>query len=313
MSKTALPHGFFRSFHAPASPPSATMSRMRRFTTWAAVACACAAISGAAAVHAAAQTGSIEFAINVSPTGGLEEPVRGFPVFLLSRSYEEIQQEGEAAYPKESLDDFIDGLDASKEMKDWMKKNKWTTFSGVDFIKKLKPGDVMDVPEFYKAYMARNAGDRASGFPVSNVKESDKQKNPKKYEKEKAKYDEAVRHYIEQVPESINGIDMNLQDIDPSRKWNALEAKRNPEVQRRILDLAEGKYLVARTETNLQGQGFFPSVPAGTYYLSTLNVPATVGDVRPRWDVPLTVQPGQVAYAVLSNVNAVQDTAHVTP
>lgn len=313
MSKTALLNGFFGVSIPPPLLPSATMSRMKRFTKWAVVACACAGTCGAAAVHAAAQSGSIEFAIHVSPTGGLEEPVRGFPVFLLHKSFEDIQKEAEAAYPKESLDDFIDGLDVSKELKDWMKKNKWITFSGVDFIKKLKPEDVMDVPEFHKAYMDRNAGDRASGFPVSDVKESDKQKNPKKYDKEKAKYDDAVRRYIEQVPESINGIDMNLQDIDPSRKWNALEAKRSPEVQRRIIDLAEGKYLVARTETNLQGRGFFPNVPAGTYYLSTLNVPATVGDVRPCWDVPLTVQPGQVAYAVLSNVNAVQDAAHVTP
>ena len=305
--------GFFALSTLRTLPPSATMTRMKKFATWLAVAGACVAVSGAAAVHAAAQTGSVQFAIHVSPTGGLEEPVRGFPVFLLSKSYEEIQKEGEAAYPKENLDDFIDSLDCSKELKDWMKKNKWITFSGVDFIKKLKPEDVMNVPEFHKAYMDRNAGDRASGFPVSTVKESDKQKNPKKYEKEKSKYDDAVRRYIEQVPESVNGIDMNLQDVDPSRKWHALEAKRNPEVQRRILDLAEGKYLVARTETNLQGQGFFPNVPPGTYYLSTLNVPASVGDVRPRWDVPLTVQPGQVAYAVLSNVNAVQDAAHVTP
>ena len=289
------------------------MSRMKRFGTWAAVACVSVALSAVAAVRAAAQTGSVEFAIHVSPTDGLEEPVRGFPVFLLNKSFEDIQKEAEAAYPKDSLDDFIDSLDVSKELKDWMKKNKWITFSGVDFIKKLKPNDVMDVPEFYKAYMDRNGGDRASGFPVSNVKESDKQKNPKKYDKEKTKYDEAVRRYIEQVPESINGIDMNLQDINPSRKWNALEAERNPEVQRRIIDLAEGRYLVARTETNLQGQGFFPNIPAGTYYLSTLNVPATVGDVRPRWDVPLTVQPGHVSYATLSNVNAVQDAAHVTP
>lgn len=289
------------------------MSRMKKFATWAAIACASAAISGAAAVQAASQTGSIEFAIHVSPTGGLEEPVRGFPVFLLNKSFQDIQKEAEAAYPKESLDDFIDSLDCSKELKDWMKKNKWITFSGADFIKKLKPDDVMDIPEFYKAYMDRNAGDRASGFPIPKLKESDKQKDPKKYEKEKEKYDEAVRRYIEQVPESINGIDMNLRDIDPSRKWNAIEAKRAPEVQRRIIDLAEGKYLVARTETNLQGQGFFPNVPAGTYYLSTLNVSAHVGDVWPRWDVPLTVQPGKIAYAVLSNVNAVQDAAHVTP
>lgn len=289
------------------------MTRMKRLAILAAITCLCAAIDAAAAPHAIAQSGSIEFVIHVSPTGGVEEPVRGFPVFLLSKSFEDIQKEADAAYPKESLDNFIDGLDLSDELKDWMKKDQWITFSGVDFIKKVKPGDVMDVPEFYKAYMDRNAGDQASGFPIPKYKESDKQKDPAKYDKEKSKYKDEVGRYIEQVPESINGIDMNLQDIDPSRKWNALEAKRTPEVRRRVMDLAEGKYLVARTETNLQGQGFFPNVPAGTYFLSTLNVPATVGDARPCWDVPLSVQPGQTAYTLLSNVNAVQDAAHVSP
>jgi hypothetical protein len=285
------------------------MSRMKRILLLAAL--AFTAMAAAPAPRAAAQTGSIEFVIHVTPAGGLEEPVRGFPVFLLSRSFDDIKKEADDAFPKEKLDDFIDGLDGSKELKDWMKKNQWITFSGLDFVKKLKPADVMNVPEFYKAYMDRNSGDQ--GFPEPKYKESDKQKDPAKYDKEKAKYREDVQHYVEQVPESINGIDINLQDIDPSRKWNAMEAKRVPEVQRRVTDLAEGKYLVARTETNLQGQGFFPNVMPGTYYLSTLDVPATVGDERPRWDLPLTVQAGQISYAALSNVNAVQDAAHASP
>lgn len=286
---------------------------MKRVAISLAITCMCAAIAAAAPPRALAQNGSIEFTIHVSPTGGVEEPVRGFPVFLLSKSYEDIQKEADTAYPKQDLNDFIESLDCSKELKDWMKKNQWITFSGVDFIKKLKPEDMMNIPEFHKAYMERNAGDQATGFPIPKFKESDKQKDPAKYKKEEAKYNDEVLRYIQQVPESINGIDMNLQDIDPSRKWNAMEAKRTPEVQRRVMDLAEGKYLVARTETNLQGQGFFPSVPPGTYYLSTLNIPAIVGDARPRWDAPLTVQPDQTAYIVLSNVNAVQDAAHATP
>jgi hypothetical protein len=251
--------------------------------------------------------------IHVTPSGGVEEPVRGFPVFLLSRSFEDIQKEADAAYPKESLDTYIDSLEVSKELKEWMKKNQWVTFSGLDFIKKLKPEDVINIPEFHKAYLDRNAGDQSAGFPEARFRDTDKQKDPAKYEKEKTKYEDAIRHYIEQVPESINGIDLNLQDIDPSRKWNDMEARRVPQVQRRVMDLAQGKYLVARTETNLQGQGFFPNVSAGTYFLSTLDVSATVGDARPRWNVPLTVQPGQVSYATLSNVNAVQDAANVTP
>jgi hypothetical protein len=289
------------------------MKRMNRLLRWTVAACATLAVAAAASPHALAQAGSIEFTIHVTPTGGVEEPVRGFPVFLLSKSYEEIQQEADAAFPKESLDDFIESLDVSPELKAWMKKNQWLAFSGQDFIKKLTPNDILGIPEFYKAYMARNEGDQSTGFPSPKVKESDKDKYPEKYAKDQERYKDAIRRYILQIPESVNGIDMNLQEVDPNRKWHAMEAKRTPEVQRRLVNLAQGKYFVARTETNLQGQGFFPNISAGTYYLSTLNVPAAVGDVRPVWDVPLTVRPGEVAYSVLSNVNAVQGSARNSP
>lgn len=286
---------------------------MKRLAMCAAVACALLAVTTSGAPRALAQTGSVEFVINSTPSGGLQEPVRGFPVFLLTRSFEDIQKEADAAFPKESMDDFIDSLDVSKELKDWMKKNDdWITFSGQDFIKKITPNAVMNVPEFYKAYMDRNEGDQSSGFPIKKYKPSEKDKDPDKFAKDEAKYKDAVYHYVMQVPESINGIDLNLQDLDPSRKWHDIEAKRLPDVQRRLLTLAQGKYLVARTETNLQGQGFFPNVAPGTYWLSSLDVAATVGDARSRWDVPLTVQAGQTAYTVLSNVNAVPETAHAS-
>src|SRR5215831_919347 len=292
---------------------------MKRVLLGISAVCLCAG-SGVTVVHAAgaaaqAQTekSSIEFIVRATPTGGVEEPVRGFPVFLLNKSFEEIQQEADAAFPKQKLDDFIDGLDVSKDLKDWMKRTQWISFSGHDFIKKLKADDILGVPEFLKAYLARNAGDQSTGLPQPKFKESEKTKDPAKYDKDLARYHDALRHYIEMVPESINGIDLELVDIDPNRKWREVEAKRSPQVHRRITDLAQGKYLVARTETNLQGQGFFPAVPPGNYWLSTLDVTANVGDARPRWDVPVTIRPGQVSYAVLSNVNAVQEAAHASP
>ena len=265
------------------------------------------------APSAAAQKGSVEFVVRVTPSGGLEEPVRGFPVFLLTESYEDIQKEADTAFPKESLDDFIEGLAVSKELKKWMKTNKWITFSGQEFISKLKAEDIMNVPEFYQAYLTRNSGDQSAGFPEAKFKESEKTKDPAKYQKDIDHYRDSVKHYIQDVPESVNGIDLNLADIDPSRKWREVEAKRTPLVRRRLIELAQGKYFVARTETNLQGQGFFPNVPPGAYWVSTLDVAANVGDERPRWDVPVNVQAGKVAYAVLANVNAVQESAHDLP
>lgn len=258
------------------------------------------------APRAAAQNGSIEFVVRATPSGGLEEPVRGFPFFLLSKSFEEISKEVDALHPPPDMDAFIDNLDLSKELKAWMKKNHWVQFSGEDFLHKLKPADIMDIPEFYSAYMQRSAGSDALDFPKPKFKPADKTKDPAKYEKLSAEYHQAIQHYIETNPQSKEGMDLDLAEKDPYSKWQVLAAKRNPEIHREILELAQSKYLVARTETNLQGQGILNGIPPGTYWLSTLDVTAEVGDVRSRWDVPVAVRPGAAARVALSNVNAVQ-------
>ncbi len=163
----------------------------------------------------------------------------------------------------------------------------------------------MDVPEFYQAYLQRNAGDQSVNFPKPKFKESQKAKDPAKYEKLRAEYREAVRHFVEANPDTIEGIDLNLASIDPSEKWQEREAKRIPEIRRLTLELAQSKYLVARAETNLQGEGFLAGIPPGDYWLTTLDVAATVGDVHLRWDVPVTVRPGETAHIALENVNAI--------
>jgi hypothetical protein len=154
--------------------------------------------------------------------------------------------------------------------------------------------------------MDRNSGSQGEGFPKPKYKPSDKTKDPAKYDKLRAEYLEAIRHYMEQVPDSIDGIDINLAGIDPGHKWNEQKAARNGEIHRRTIDLAQSRYLVARAETDLQGQGFLRGVPPGNYWLSTLDVSASVGDARPRWDTPVTVRSGQQARIILSNVNAVE-------
>jgi hypothetical protein len=262
-----------------------------------------AAVSASIAI---AQDGSIEFVARATPSGGLEEPVRGFPFFLLNKSFEDINKEADAAFPKPSRDAFIDKLDVSKELKEWMKKNDCTSLSGEDFIRRLHAADIMGVPEFYSAYMQRNSGDQSIDFPKPKFKPSDKTKDPAKYKKLSTAYDDAVRHYITQNPDSIDGIDLGLAAIDPGSKWQTALAKRIPEIRRLALSLAQSKYLVARTETNLEGKGYLRGIAPGTYWLSTLDVPASVGDARPRWNVPVTVTTGEVAQVVLSNVNMAQ-------
>ena len=260
----------------------------------------------AGAPGAIAQNGSIEFVARATPSGGLEEPVRGFPFFLLSKSFEEIEKDADAESPKPDMNEFIAKLDVSPELKAWMKKNAWVSFSGEDFTHKLHTDDVMGVPEFYSAYMERTAGDQTANFPKPKYKVEDKVKDPAKYQKLSAEYQDAIRRYIDQNPRSVDGLDISLADIDPGPAWNSLMGKRTPEIHRRTLDLAQSKYLVARTETNLQGEGFLRNIPPGTYWLSTLDVPADVGDQRVRWDVQVTVRPGGIEEVALSNANSVQ-------
>ena len=122
--------------------------------------------------RASAQDASIEFVAHATPSGGLEEPVRGFPFFLLSRSFVEIGKEAEATYPKPDMDAFIAKLDVSPELKAWMKKNDWVMLAGEDFIHKLHPDDILAIPEFKTAYMDRNAGDQSADFPKATEDQS---------------------------------------------------------------------------------------------------------------------------------------------
>lgn len=262
------------------------------------------AVALAFVLPASPQNGSIEFVAQATPTDGLQEPVRGFPIFLLSKSYEGICKEVNETTPPPDMNGFIDKLEVSKELKAWMKKNHWVTLNGQDFIHILKVPDVMGVPEFYKAYRERNAGDEASNFPDPKFKASDEQKHPEKFKQLEDEYAEAIRAFMEAHPESIDGIDGNLTDVDPSAKWNEIVGKHDTMVRQRGLNLAESKYLVARTQTDLQGQGFLRGLPPGNYWLSSLNVAAEVGDVHAKWDVPVTVEPGKTEYIALSNANA---------
>jgi hypothetical protein len=260
--------------------------------------------------RATAQDASIEFVAHATPSEGLEEPVRGFPFFLLTKSFEEIGKEAAATYPKPDMDAFIAKLGVSLELKAWMKKNQFVTLSGEDLTNRLHSEDILSVPEFKNAYMDRNAGDQSADFPKPKVKPSDQAKDPAKFERLTAEYVETIRHYIDQHPRSVDGIDLGLAEIDPSPKWTAILGTRLVAIHSRTLELAESTYMVAHAETNLDGQGSMRGLRPGTYWLSTLDVPATVGDARPRWDLPVNLHAGEVKYLSLSNANSVRP--HVT-
>ncbi len=54
-------------------------------------------------------------------------------------------------------------------LKAWMKKNHTVQLSGTDFTRALTADDIVDMPEFYNAYMLRNSGYEGSWLPQTEI------------------------------------------------------------------------------------------------------------------------------------------------
>jgi hypothetical protein len=255
-----------------------------------------------------AQNGSIQFDAHIRAAAGVDEPVRGTNFYLLRKSYAGIQAEAAAKVLPVSMNDVIDKLDVSKELKVWMKKNKCVHFSGENFVKLITPDDMIVVPEFWKAYLERLQGDQTLVPPKPKYKETDKDKDPTKYEELMAEYKKQMKQFLIANPTSSEGLDLGLEEIDPGHKWDVMVTKNKGALDRETTMLAEGKYLAARTQTDLDGRGYFRGIPAGNYWLSTLDVDALAGEDHERWDAPVAVVASRESYISLSNINAVQAT-----
>lgn len=253
----------------------------------------------------AAQDGSLQFTARVTPSGGVDEPVRDFPFYLLRKSYSDIEHEAAARFPSPDTDAFVNSLEVSPELKKWMKRNQCVNLTGEDFFKKLKADDILDVPEFFSAYVERMTGDTTVQFPTPKYKPEDRAKDPEKYARLKKQYYDAVRSFLVQNPKSTDSIDMALEEVNPGHKWESLRAQDKLELDRHTAELAQGTYLAARGETDVQGNGFLRGIPPGDYWLSSLNIIATAGDARAVWDVPVVVSAGHTTYVALSGINSV--------
>jgi hypothetical protein len=253
---------------------------------------------------AAQSAGRIEFTARVAPTGGRPEPVRQLTFYLLRKSLEDIRAEALQSAPAPDLENFIDALTVSPELKAWMKKHHSVQLSGGDFTKGLSPEDIVNIPEYFKAYMARNVGFKGVGFPEPKFKEKDRDSNPEKYNQQKEQYLAAIRKFVAAVPESVTGIDLDLNDIDPYPKWDVLVHKQRRLQDTHAFELAQERYLVARSDTDLDGRGSFVGIAAGNYWIGMLGAEAISGDVRLHWDFPVTVRQGETSRIELSNLNA---------
>ena len=250
-------------------------------------------------------SGSVVFTARLTPSSGVAEPVRGLPFYLLRKSFADIQHEAEAAQPQPDMDKFIDALTVSRELKACMKKHHTVRITADDFINSLTADEILNIPEFWKAYNRLNLANSNFGYPVPKYTERERAKNPAKYQRDVDDYHSRLLHYIETKPDSRDGMDSDLASIDPSARWMNIVESRRSSVRTTALDLAQSRYLAAQAQTDLNGRAQFSGLPPGNYWLTSLNVYAEVGDTRAKWDVPVTVRADAPAQLTLANYNSV--------
>lgn len=266
------------------------------------------------AVPASAQTasGSLEFSAHITPTAARPEPVRQFTFYILTKSYTEIVKEAEGKDPVPRRDEFIDGLKVSPELRTWLKNHDTLDLTSPDVDKLISPDDIINVPEFLLAYQRSNSGGVTKGLPKPKYSEADKTEHPEKYEKLRQDYLNALRKFIRSYPETVSGVELELDGVNPERKWATLQNDRRKRVERTAPDLAQLNFLATKADTDLEGHAAVSGLAPGNYWISSLNLQANAGDMRVRWDVPVKIEAGQTTRIELSNLNTT-DTRSSTP
>ncbi len=249
-------------------------------------------------------TGAIALSAHVTPTGAQPEPVRQFAIYVLTRSYADVVKEVEGQNVIPSREQFIDNLTVSPELKTWLKAHDQIDLTSPDLDKVLTTDDIMKVPEFFAAYERSNAGGVTKGFPLPKYRESDREANPAKYQRQKEEFLTETRKFIESHPPSVQGIELELTGVNPKVAWDNLHLEYNSRVAQFAPGTAQTKYLAAKVLTDLDGHAVLNGLPPGNYWVSTLGMATTAGDKHLIWDVPVTVQAGQTARLDLSNLNA---------
>ena len=252
----------------------------------------------------AAQSGHLEIAVRAAPSGAQPEPVYQRSFYLLWRSFAEIRKEAETTDPEPDFDKFVDGREAGDELKAWMKKKRSVMLAGHDFTSSLNGDDIFNIPEFREAYLSRNAPDVAFGFPKPKYRDVDKQKNPEKYDKLRKAYLEAARRYFEVNPQSTEGMDNHLKELDAGLEWRRTQEDWRRRVERLTLQLANGKYLAAKGKTDSAGNLLFDKLSPGRYWISNLTDAVAIGDLHLLWDLPVDVPAAPGVAIELNNLNA---------
>jgi hypothetical protein len=251
-------------------------------------------------------TGTLELSARVTPSAARPEPVRQFTFYVLTKSYSDIVKDVEEKDPVPPRNEFIDGLKVSPELRTWLKDHDTLDLTAPDLDKLLSPDDILNVPEFLLAYERSNSGGVTKGFPKPKYADKDKTEHPEKYEKLREEYLAAVKKFIKSYPETVSGVELELDGVNPQRKWAAIQSNRTRRVQRLAPDTAQINYLAAKADTDLDGRASISGLAPGNYWISSLNLDAAAGDMRLRWDIPVSIQPGKTTRVELTNLNSTE-------
>jgi hypothetical protein len=254
----------------------------------------------------ASSNGTLELTARITPTSARPEPVRQFTFYLLTKSYEEIAKEIDAGDKLPTRTEFINDLTVSKELKDWLKAHEILDLTTPGLDKEVTADDIVRTPEFLLAYQRSNSGGVTNGLPSPKYTQAEKTEKPERYEKQKQVYLAALKKFIGAHPETLNGIELELDSVNPQNKWVKLQSDHAKRVLRLAPDVAQTKYLAAKGDTDLDGRATLSGLAAGNYWISTLNLDAAAGDTRLRWDVGVTIKPGQATRIELTNLNAAE-------
>jgi hypothetical protein len=264
--------------------------------------CACAFFAGGIAAQSG--TGAIDITARITPTGAHPEPVRQFTFYVLTKSYADIVKEVDAQDAPPSREQFIDKLSCSAQLKNWLKKQEVLDLTSPDLDQLLSADDVMNVPEFFAAYQRANSGGVTPGFPQPKYRDSDKESNADRYQKQKQEYLATIRKFLESHPASVQGVELELTNVNPKNLWDRLQGDHRRRVLQLAPDTAQVKYLAAKVETDLDGRAQISGLGPGSYWVSSIGMDAASGDRRLLWDVPVKVVAGQTSHLELTNLNA---------
>jgi hypothetical protein len=255
--------------------------------------------------NAQSANGSLDLAARISPTSARPEPVRQFTFYVLTKSYTEIAKDVEAQDVIPSREKFIDDLKVSPELKEWLRAHDVMDLTSTNMDRLVTPDDILKVPEFLLAYQRTNSGGVTHGIPKPKYSDADKTANPDRYQKQHEEYFTALKKFIQTHPESESGMELELTGINPQTKWVQIQSDHKKRVLRLAPEVAQTKYLAAQVDTDLDGRASVTNLPAGNYWISSLNLDAGAGDTRARWDVPVSIQGGRTLRIELTNLNAI--------